>query len=68
MAAPNHYELLGLEQGASEEEVKAAFRRKAKELHPDVNAEVGAQNSRTIGQLSTAQCAVRAGPATRQGS
>jgi hypothetical protein len=54
MAAPNHYELLGLEQGASEEEVKAAFRRKAKELHPDVNSEVGAYSSRSIGQLRSA--------------
>lgn len=32
---PNYYELLGLTQGASTEEVKTAWRRAAKTLHPD---------------------------------
>ena len=32
--------MLGLEPTASEDEIKAAFRRKAKELHPDVNPDV----------------------------
>jgi DnaJ-class molecular chaperone len=34
----DYYEVLGLGRGASEAEVKKAFRRLARELHPDVNA------------------------------
>src|SRR3954453_15101515 len=33
----DYYEVLGLERGASETEVKRAFRNLARELHPDVN-------------------------------
>jgi DnaJ-class molecular chaperone len=34
----DYYEILGIERGASETEVKRSFRRLARELHPDVNA------------------------------
>jgi DnaJ-class molecular chaperone len=34
----DYYEILGVERGASETEVKRSFRRVARELHPDVNA------------------------------
>ena len=33
----DYYEVLGLERAASEAEIKKAFRRLARELHPDVN-------------------------------
>ncbi|MDX6697234.1 MAG: molecular chaperone DnaJ [Solirubrobacteraceae bacterium] len=34
----DYYEVLGVAQGASEQDIKKAFRRLARELHPDVNA------------------------------
>src|SRR6516162_9573860 len=38
MAKRDYYEILGLTRGASESDIKAAFRRLAKEYHPDKNA------------------------------
>ena len=39
MAKRDYYELLGVDRGADEAEIKKAFRRLARELHPDVNTE-----------------------------
>jgi curved DNA-binding protein CbpA len=33
----NYYQVLGIHPGATEDEIRSAFRAKAKELHPDVN-------------------------------
>jgi molecular chaperone DnaJ len=39
----DYYDILGLSRGASEKEIKTAFRRLARELHPDVSEEADAE-------------------------
>ena len=38
----NHYVVLGIEENATQEEIKKAYRRKASETHPDKGGSVEA--------------------------
>ena len=42
MNKKDYYEVLGVKKDASDEEIKRAFRKLAKQYHPDVNKEPGA--------------------------
>ena len=44
MTIIEHYAILGIHPGAAEEEVKKAFREKAKRFHPDLNKDAGAHD------------------------
>lgn len=39
-AGETYYDILGVGVDADEDEIRSAYRRRAKELHPDVNREV----------------------------
>ena len=37
MSNRDYYEILGVEKNSSKDDIKSAFRKKARQLHPDVN-------------------------------
>lgn len=43
MSNRDYYEILGVGRNAGEDEIKAAFRKLARQYHPDVNKEAGAE-------------------------
>lgn len=44
MSKRDYYEVLGVQRGASGDEIKKAFRRLARKYHPDANKEPGAED------------------------
>jgi len=43
MSNRDYYEILGIPRGASEDEIRAAFRKQARQYHPDVNKAADAE-------------------------
>ncbi len=44
MAKKDYYDILGVNKTATDAEIKSAFRKKAKEYHPDINKDPGAED------------------------
>lgn len=40
----NHYETLGLDKSATDEEIKKAYRKLSRKYHPDLNSDAGAED------------------------
>ena len=44
MEFQDYYDTLGVKSGASEDEIKSAYRKLARKYHPDKNKEAGAED------------------------
>ncbi len=44
MEYKDYYAILGVSQGASQDEIQRAYRKLARQYHPDINKEAGAEN------------------------
>ncbi len=69
MAQRDPHEVLGVDRDASQATVKAAWRRLAREHHPDLAADAGARRdaTRRMAEINAAYQALRAGPGGRTG-
>ena len=50
MAKKDYYEILGVNKNATDDEIKKAFRKLAKEYHPDVNKDREQPKNLEIGE------------------
>ena len=54
MTEADLYEVLGVRSDASDEELKRAYRAKAREFHPDANQDEGGERRRRFKEVSLA--------------